>query len=176
MVAYAVYLVYRSERLKKVLEAGADTIKYPKLLSFSKVSFHTWFSVSEPSVISISSPALASWLWVTQSGGRPWTGSAATWAAPSGERGVRRGTPSLRKRNLVQNCVSGGTRRRENTLWMTRKCLLVCDSNFQFKPVSRCYCFHIQYCLVVAEKRDIECQKELKLLLCCCILFWSCVF
>ena len=32
MVAYAVYLVYRSERLKKVLEAGADTIKYQKLL------------------------------------------------------------------------------------------------------------------------------------------------
>ena len=31
MVAYAVYLVYRSERLKKVLEAGADTIKYQKL-------------------------------------------------------------------------------------------------------------------------------------------------
>lgn len=27
MVAYAVYLTYRSERLKKVLEAGADTIK-----------------------------------------------------------------------------------------------------------------------------------------------------
>ena len=31
MVAYAVYLVYRSERLKKVLEAGADTIKYQKM-------------------------------------------------------------------------------------------------------------------------------------------------
>ena len=39
MVAYAVYLVYRSERLKKVLEAGADTIKYQKLKDFSKVPF-----------------------------------------------------------------------------------------------------------------------------------------
>ena len=40
MVAYAVYLVYRSERLKKVLEAGADTIKYQKLLSlFSHLIF-----------------------------------------------------------------------------------------------------------------------------------------
>ena len=35
MVAYAVYLVYRSERLKKVLEAGADTIKYQQLKFFN---------------------------------------------------------------------------------------------------------------------------------------------
>ena len=34
MVAYAVYLVYRSERLKKVLEAGADTIKYQNSATF----------------------------------------------------------------------------------------------------------------------------------------------
>ena len=44
MVAYAVYLVYRSERLKKVLEAGADTIKYQNsetFYFFSGKSVHT---------------------------------------------------------------------------------------------------------------------------------------
>ena len=57
-------------------------------VSIPRDSFHTVFSVSGPWAISISLPAPASWLWVTQSGGRPWTGWAATWAAPSGEGGT----------------------------------------------------------------------------------------
>ena len=43
MVAYAVYLTYRSEQLKKVLEAGADTIKYQRITSIHELLRHSTY-------------------------------------------------------------------------------------------------------------------------------------
>ena len=87
-------------------------------------------TVSGPSAVSTSSLAPASWLWVTLSGGRPWTGSAAMWGAPAGDGEAGSGTPCFENNNLavyLKTVVTGETRTKENTLLTMMTCPLLYD-------------------------------------------------
>ena len=103
MVAYAVYLVYRSERLKKVLEAGADTIKYQNSATFyffQMVFSHLIFCLRTLSNLNLKpgSSLVALGHSVRR---KTMDRLSSKLGVPSGETGMRRGTPSLRQRKGI---------------------------------------------------------------------------